>query len=341
MDGQHTDRQRALAWPATPTWSAPEPELQRCCCASRAPRRPPRAAATATAAMAALPLERRADESRPCAPGRDRACATFASTHTPLWPGRRWEIGGPAPPACVSRAALPRPAARRELPRARRGGGPARAAPRPQAGERGAGSVVIARQAVTCRGRRAPRRLQRRGHVRARSITWCWRWRRRRGSLGRGAPPRRRFSPSITRYRRRRADLGRPPRLGALLTRGRRPLPPVPGPGGPRGSWPGPARASRSERSTPGARLGRGGSRVYRGPRAGERSGGRVEGTNVVVVLGKGRAVGAGGFVLGPGRAGMPRARCRRPRGVSRPPKRPCRGWGKKLGVQPLCLSLG
>lgn len=69
-DGQTQGRRGTLG---TPTWSAPDPELQRCCCASRAPRRPPRAASTATAAIAACPWSAgRAGRARPAAPARPR-----------------------------------------------------------------------------------------------------------------------------------------------------------------------------------------------------------------------------------------------------------------------------
>lgn len=86
------ERQGGRPPPPAPTWSAPEPELQRCCCATRAPRRPPRAAATATAAIARLPLERRADETHPSRHG-PRMRGLRSPTHA--FPPAAREAGGP------------------------------------------------------------------------------------------------------------------------------------------------------------------------------------------------------------------------------------------------------
>ncbi|XP_055560862.1 dnaJ homolog subfamily C member 8 [Falco cherrug] len=103
-------RDRAPATGA-PTWSAPEPELQRCCCATRAPRSPPRAAA-ATAAIAACPWS--AARTRPGTAPRvtARACAALAPG-APR-PARRWGPGLAAGGSGL--AALARPAARRLRP---------------------------------------------------------------------------------------------------------------------------------------------------------------------------------------------------------------------------------
>lgn len=197
------ERQGGRPPPPAPTWSAPEPELQRCCCATRAPRRPPRAAATATAAIARLPLERRADETHPSRHG-PRMRGLRSPTHA--FPPAAREAGGPyrLGPAAPRPLRSLRPGSSFPAPRPGgsspgRGGGSGRSLPlgrapgvqprgarqrgrgrRPVAreegsyGRGGAEPVAMARAAVTCRGRRPPRRPQRRAHVRARGVTWCW-----------------------------------------------------------------------------------------------------------------------------------------------------------------------
>lgn len=94
MSGERTDgrtdgRNPPDPPPHAPTWSAPDPELQRCCCASRAPRRPPRATAT-TAAIARLPLER-------TGPAPATASQSAHAQSSPSAPGLRFLRGGSSP----------------------------------------------------------------------------------------------------------------------------------------------------------------------------------------------------------------------------------------------------